>query len=153
MHPIALSASLMKVLNSIHLKINLFITVYLLDFKTLITTLFKPNYPASFSTEVTVRTSPFWPEGCYRRPCQNPCLTQGKWHPLLFPVMKWLTLHKKAIRLLRHNLPLSLNGMLTQCSCILVALRSNVTPHHKDIKLLASTKTKTQKGEERKMYL
>lgn len=29
----------MKVLNSIHLKINLFITVHLLDFETLITTL------------------------------------------------------------------------------------------------------------------
>lgn len=67
--------------------------------------------------------------------------------------MKRLTLDEKATRLLRHNLPLSLNEMLTQCSCILFALGCNVTPHHQDIEQLPSTTTKTQKGEEQRMYL
>lgn len=50
-------------------------------------------------------------------------------------------LHKKAIRLLRCNLPVSFNEMLTACSCILFALGSKVIPpHHEDFEWLPSTK-------------
>jgi len=43
--------------------------------------------------------------------------------------------------------------MLTQCSFILFAFGSNVTPHQQDTEQLPSTKTETQKGEAQRMYL